>query len=372
MKLHVLQGPNFSGRSHRIREWVGLPDSLGEAKYLGNAFIGPDAADGFSGISPTVGAEIELMAADSPAAFQAKQAMEMLGFGYCLDQNPFTLSGGEQIVAGIIVATAARPQRLGIDCALEQLSSKTRTDLLQYLQEQDGDLMIADNRLDEWYSGPSEVLDNDHIEKVENTDPPKTDNAFQQIELVDLSFAYIKGQPILKNFNLKVERGKQYILNGPNGSGKTTLAKILCGLLKPNSGEIRIEGRAVRPWRNPGKYVGYSFQNPDYQLFATSVGRQLRYCTQDEALVRWFGLENAIDTHPLDLPFVLKKRVALASTINKKNSCMVIDEPTLAQDRKNALKAKAVLNGLSGIVISHSKIYSDYVEVKLTKQRNGL
>jgi energy-coupling factor transporter ATP-binding protein EcfA2 len=362
MNLYVLEGGNFSGRTCRLREFVGLPNAPDiEPTYSQSAYIGPDVTSYLSGIAPTVETELELMAADRCAAKKSKKALEDLGFGYCLNQNPFTLSGGEQAVAAVLAATAARPKRLAIDSAFEQLSAETRTSLLSYLlNEVDGDLMVSDNRLDEWHEGPTEKLQvAPDAPTVRSDTPLKLEREPCEIELIDLCHSYVKGKPVFKNLNLRLEAGAHYMLSGPNGSGKTTLSKILCGLIKPTSGEIRINGKTVRPWRTPGKYISYHFQNPDFQLFSSKVNTQLAHSNEHDALAAWFGLDRYLDEHPLDLPFVLKKRVALASALGRKTGYVILDEPTLGQDSTSVFNSdRFVSSGLSGLVISHSHIFS--------------
>ena len=372
MNMLVLDGPNFSGRTRRLRDWVGLPNEPhAQAGYCGNAYIGADAAGCLSGIAPTVAGEIELMAADSAAEVKAKAALEGLGFGYCLEQNPFSLSGGEQVVVAVLAATAGRPKRLAIDCALEQLSPEVRVNLLRYLDSLDGELMIADNRLDEWYRGPVEqlqapadaptiMLDGDCMQSSEPC----------EIELVDLCHAYVRGRPVLRNLNFRFEAGQQILLKGPNGSGKTTLSKILCGLLRPTSGEIRVNGKSVEPSRFPGRFASYSFQHPDFQLFGRTVRAELANANAPDSaqLASNFGLSAFLDDHPLDLPFVLKKRVSIAASVGRQRPVTILDEPTLSQDRFNAgvLRRMPIGGGIS-IVVSHSNLFRGAREVDLSR-----
>lgn len=368
MKLQVLEGGNFSGRTHRLRDFVGLPNDTDiEPIFSQSAYIGPDVTSCLSGIAPTVEAEFELMAVDRDIAKKTKQAMENLGFGYCLNQNPFTLSGGEQAVTAILAAMSARPKRLAIDCAFEQLNAVTRTNLLAYLDGLDGELMVSDNRIDEWYQGQTQKMQvTPDAPKMCSDIPLKLDREPCEIELIDLGHSYVRGKPVLKNLNLRLDTGTHYLLNGPNGSGKTTLSKILCGLIKPTSGEIRINGKAVRPWLTPGKYVSLHFQNPDFQLFASKVSTQLAHSNEHNTLSSWFGLDRHLDEHPLDLPFVLKKRVAIASALGRQPGFVVLDEPTLGQDKISVFNSDKFINcGVSGLVISHSQIYSALPVIQL-------
>lgn len=369
MNLQIIEGQNFSGRTRKIRQWVGLPnDPETNPTCNQNAYIGPDVTSALSGITPTVNAEFELMAKTQDAAKEAKRTMKLLGFEYCLKQNPFTLSGGEQAITAILSATASQPKRLAIDCALEQLSAEARTSLLSYLHKIDGELMIADNRLEEWYHDKPTISltaapDSPQINPAEHLamDPNRS-----EIELVDLCHSYVKGKPVLKDFNFKFEAGVSYRLVGPNGSGKSTLCKILCGLLKPSSGEIRLNGKVVQPWCAPGSFLSYHFQNPDFQLFADSVKKQLTLTSNNANVSNWFGLGKHLNEHPLDLPFVLKKRVALATAFSRQTNFLVLDEPTLGQDKftsRNIMRLGTT--GFSGLFISHSCFFSNLHEVHI-------
>jgi ABC-type multidrug transport system ATPase subunit len=232
--------------------------------------------------------------------------------------------------------------------------------VFKYLSEADGTLMLTDNRLDEWFSGLAEQM-----EAAEGAPLLCPDETMQvasppcEIEVRDLCFSYMKGRPVLKNINLKFEAGAKYLLRGPNGIGKTTLSKILCGIIKPTSGEIRVNGRAVQPWRKPGLFTSYAFQDPDLQLFATTVREQLANSKWYSAAIRWYGLEKFSDQHPLDLPYVLKKRLTIAGALAREPHFTILDEPTIGQDRRSALDSRSFRSRDAGIIISHSKVYAD-------------
>lgn len=367
MKTTILEGSNFSGRTKRLRSCVGLPDNVNDEPVFSNtAYIGPDGSTSLSGITPTVKAELELMAVDVNASTQAVKCFLDLGFQYCLHQNALTLSGGEQVVTAILAAAAGHPKRIAIDCSLEQLSSDTRTNLLKAITGFGIEVMIADNRINEWHTGPTTKISNKKKElPIQKWEGSMKNGKVGKIELIDLCFSYDKERMVFSNLNLTFEQGEFYHLTGANGAGKTTLSKILCGLLKPTSGEIRINDVIVQPWRNPGHFVGYHFQNPDFQLFATSIKKQLGNIDDVQSLVNKFGIDKPIDTHPLDLPYVLKKRLALAMTINSDMPFTVLDEPTLGQDKINAEALLSYCRAMSGFVISHSQLFSDFPKIEL-------
>jgi energy-coupling factor transporter ATP-binding protein EcfA2 len=361
MNINVLDGPNFSGRTERLRKWVGLPtegvQSRPDLHSQESAYIGPDCSSALTGIAPTVAAEIELLATDAGAARAGLRTLEDLGFGYCLQQNPFTLSGGEQVVTSIVAAMAGRPKRLAIDCALEQLSHHTRSKILAYLRTMDGDLLIADNRLDEWWFKNSRKAESAPEVFKEAVIPEGGKHS--QIELIDLSYAYKKDHYVFEGLNLSFDAGRRYLLKGPNGSGKTTLSKILCGLLKPNSGEIRIDGRHVEPWKTPGKYIAYHFQNPDFQMFSTRLHDQFGGKTsKQEDVIKYFGLEKLLNEHPLDLPYVYKKRTAIAAAFCRKSIYTILDEPTIGQDNTFVSLLTSNKSISPYMAISHSDRFS--------------
>lgn len=360
MNLYVVNGPNFSGRTAKLRRWVGLPEKVfSDASYSKAAYIGPDPSASLSGIASTTTGEFELMAADQAAFRLATRALEELGFGYVLEQNPFTLSGGEQVVVAILAAIAGRPERLAIDIALEQLSASTREKLLAFLAQIDGDLMIADNRLGEWYTGAMEEFRADAGApgvqcgvNFRSLVPPC------EIQLVDVCFSYKKHRSVLKDLSVTFEAGRHYLLRGANGSGKTTLSKLLCGLIRPSGGEIRVDGKVVRPWLTPGRFVGYHFQNPNVQLFSGSVREAFGGNGKSE-LVDLYGLRGLWDEHPLDLPYVLRKRVAVVETLARKVGVKILDEPCIGQDAafRSTLTVDAL--GATCISVSHSKAFEN-------------
>ncbi len=100
-----------------------------------------------------------------------------------------------------------------------------------------------------------------------------------QIVIENLAFAYPDGAAALRGVDLAVSRGEFLALVGPNGSGKTTLAKHLNGLLKPTDGRVLVDGRDTRRLRvaELAQTVGYVFQNPDHQIFASTVEEEIAF-----------------------------------------------------------------------------------------------
>ncbi len=192
------------------------------------------------------------------------------------------------------------------------------------------------------------------------------------LALEDLEFAYpgCRTRAALSGASAVLPGSSAVALVGANGAGKSTLCKILNGLLVPRHGLVRLSGENIVPARCPGQFVAYAFQNPDDQLFLQNVVEELKYGPRNlgmtpaevEAAVQWvlegFGIVDVAEAHPLDLPFVLRKRVSMAAAVAMQRPWTVLDEPTLGQDPSYCDKLLAIKDHITQaggglIVISH-------------------
>jgi cobalt/nickel transport system ATP-binding protein len=181
------------------------------------------------------------------------------------------------------------------------------------------------------------------------------------IEVMDISFAYHGGHKALDHLSLSIAAGERVAVMGPNGAGKSTLFQMFNGLLKPDAGQVEVDGLPVAPNHLPTvrRKVGMVFQDSDDQLFNATVYREVAYglvnmkVPQDElnATVRWaldmVGMIDFIDKTPFNLSGGEKKRIALASVLSMKPQILVLDEPTSALDPKSASHLLALLNKLN-------------------------
>lgn len=170
----------------------------------------------------------------------------------------------------------------------------------------------------------------------------------------NVSFEYPSKPPVkaLENVNLTVNDGEFVAIVGKNGSGKTTLMKCLFGLLKPTKGDVLFRGRNIHdfPARERAKRISLVLQNPDHQLFSLSVAEEIKFGLKnlgvDEAeidkrvheVLNLIGLEEYKDTHPFQLSFGDRKKLAVASIIALDPDIVVLDEPTTGQDYKGRLE----------------------------------
>ncbi|MBG6216848.1 energy-coupling factor transport system ATP-binding protein [Arthrobacter sp. CAN_A6] len=169
-------------------------------------------------------------------------------------------------------------------------------------------------------------------------------------ELRGVSFTHPRppaGTPAgISRVDLRLCRGEVVALLGPNGSGKSTLLQHLNGLLRPASGSVWIDGRALgrRPTGELAAMVGYLFQNTDQQLFERTVLREVSYGPRAAGRKRAAALEQArlalaevglleySGLHPYELDFVRRRLVAVASMIATRPRLWALDEPTAGLD----------------------------------------
>ena len=99
------------------------------------------------------------------------------------------------------------------------------------------------------------------------------------LEAKEVNFAYLRGQPVLNDIDIKIESGEFVALLGHNGSGKTTLSRLFMALIHPRSGQVLVDGTdiaAMEPADLADK-IGYVFQNPDLQILEDTVFDEVAY-----------------------------------------------------------------------------------------------
>ena len=192
------------------------------------------------------------------------------------------------------------------------------------------------------------------------------------IEFKNVSFSYPNGFFANENLNFTINSGECVAIIGQNGAGKTTAAKMMNGLYKPSVGDVLVDdvNTKNKTTAQIAKFVGYVFQNPDEQIFNSTVLKEIEY------MPRYFKLNedeinNRINTfleltqlkeykneNPFDIPYSIRKFVAIAAVLTTKPKYVILDEPTAGQDYKRICILKNVLKylksiGTAVIVITH-------------------
>jgi energy-coupling factor transport system ATP-binding protein len=193
------------------------------------------------------------------------------------------------------------------------------------------------------------------------------------LALEGVSYRYPRGGTLaLAEVSLHIPAGERVALIGQNGSGKTTLVRHLNGLLRPTSGRVIHDGSDVvrRTVAQLARSVGLAFQDPDRQIFAGSVRREVEFGPRNlgisggelraavgEALAE-VGLGAEAGTNPYDLGASRRKLLALASVQAMRTPVLVLDEPTTGQDMRAVEIVRLVIDrahaaGRTVIAISH-------------------
>lgn len=167
-----------------------------------------------------------------------------------------------------------------------------------------------------------------------------------QIVLDHVSFCYPNGFLANEDLNLTIARDEQVAIVGQNGAGKTTAVKLMNGLNKPTEGTVLINGMDTKSYTTAqiAKHVGYVFQNPDDQIFNQTVYDEIAYMPKyykyaekeikrcvDEA-VEVMQIKEFIKSNPYEVPYTIRKFVAIASILAVHPQYMILDEPTAGQD----------------------------------------
>ena len=184
-----------------------------------------------------------------------------------------------------------------------------------------------------------------------------------QIEIRNLTFAYMKGADILKDISLSVSPGESVGLVGANGAGKSTLLKILVGLNPGFAGSVTVDRIPVEKGTLPKirQKIGYS------QLFMTTVGEDVAFGPRNyglsESEVRARAdraLAETGITHIKDRPIMRlsggeKKLASIATILSMEPEILLLDEPSIALDPKNRRNIINILNRLQAtkIIASH-------------------
>jgi energy-coupling factor transporter ATPase len=187
------------------------------------------------------------------------------------------------------------------------------------------------------------------------------------IETKALAYTYPGGnKPSLRDISLSIEKGEFVILTGPSGCGKTTLCRCFNGLIPhfyggEMKGELTVAGLNVNehPINEMAKRVGLVFQNPENQLFALSVEKDVAFGLENMGMPRdeikkrvdWalqmVGIEDLRERAPHELSGGQQQRVAIAGVLAMQPEIMIFDEPTSFLDPLGAEKIFEVINDLN-------------------------
>ena len=211
------------------------------------------------------------------------------------------------------------------------------------------------------------------------------------IETNNLTYTYPGAQkPSINDISIKVKKGEFVLITGPSGCGKTTLCRCFNGLI-PHfyqgelKGEITVAGMdpTTHETHAMAKSVGLVFQNPENQLFALSVEKDVAFGLENlgmpreemRARVEWAlkltGIHDLRERSPHEISGGQQQRVAIAAVLAMQPEIIVLDEPTSFLDPLSAEKIFEVIHelnkklGLTVVLVEHrldlTAKYADHI-----------
>jgi ABC-2 type transport system ATP-binding protein len=162
------------------------------------------------------------------------------------------------------------------------------------------------------------------------------------ISITDLTKTYATGQHALKGVSLEIRPGEIFALLGPNGAGKTTLISIVCGIVRPTSGTVLVDGHDIqRDFRAARERIGLVPQELAIEAFETvraaaAFSRGLFGRAPDpahvERVLRDLSLWDRRDDILMSLSGGMKRRVMIAKALAHEPRILFLDEPTAGVD----------------------------------------
>lgn len=203
------------------------------------------------------------------------------------------------------------------------------------------------------------------------------DTRSRALQFDGVEFSYVAGTRVLHGIDLTVDAGEFVTIIGQNGSGKSTLVKHINGLLTPNAGTVEVFDRDEtnyptneHPMNVLARIVGYVFQNPDDQIFHTTVNEEIAYGLKNigvpkseradriATVLDRVGLPVDGSENPFSFSRGQRQRLAIASVLAMGPQLICVDEPTTGQDRFEGVRIMEILRdynerGHTIVVITH-------------------
>ena len=318
------------------------------------------------------------------------RVLDQVGLAGYEDRATMDLSGGEKQRLAVAGVLASAPSFLILDEPASELDPAGRARLYALLKQlktqKNMTLVIVDSRLEEMgdlidqvlvldrgqmvYAGPPQDRPRREV-PVPKTRAPLPDGQ-PALTLRDLHFAYDSAHPVLRGIDLDLDTGGFTALMGHNGAGKTSLVKHLNGLIPCEQGEIRVLDRPIGDYASKEltSTVGFVFQNPDHQIFESSVEKEIAFGLVNQGLDRvevarrvdetleYTGLSPLRTRHPFTLGKGERQLIAVASIVALDPKLLVVDEPTTGLDPRGSQAVMDLLerlnaNGTAILFISH-------------------
>ena len=191
-------------------------------------------------------------------------------------------------------------------------------------------------------------------------------------------FSYLKKYPALCGIDMDIARGERIAILGANGSGKSTLLQLLDGLVFPDAGSIEVFGHSLNEAAlNDAEFserfrskVGLVFQNPDIQLFCSTVREDILFGPLQlgldrvkiekrvDEVVTDLGIGDLLERAPHQLSVGEKRKVSIATILVIDPDVLLLDEPTAGLDPQTSRHIMDIIiaaneNGKTVITATH-------------------
>lgn len=295
---------------------------------------------------------------------RVEHALEAVGGVHLRDRAVRHLSSGEQQRVVIAAVLAMRPEVLILDEPAANLDAEGVRLLVETLARLHRDrrmtLVVIEHRLEPFAPHADRLvwLADGIVTSPPPPHPPEgrggggrrgVEVRSPLVSLQHVTAGYDR-RPVLQDCSLTLYQGDFAALVAPNGAGKTTLARVLAGFLRPHRGRIIWhDGRRDRR-------VGLLQQNPLHQLVCDTVEEEVAFGPRNLGMERAGWIEDVLaqadllelrrrPTHALSVGE--QQRTALAATLALRPALLILDEPTIGQDRDHLVRLMDFLAGLN-------------------------
>ena len=204
-----------------------------------------------------------------------------------------------------------------------------------------------------------------------------------KIELIGVN-KYIRKNPILLDINLELDPGNIYGFKGQNGCGKTMLMRMIGGLILPNSGEVRIDGKVLHKDIAYPESIGALIENPAF--LGGYTGREnLRMLARLSDGIGNEDVDRAIESVGLDpndkrkyrqYSLGMKQKLGIANAVMGEPDIIMLDEPINALDEESVKKIRVMLRELRDkgkllIIACHDREEIEYLSDEIILMHEG-